>query len=320
VTDTKSIRKSKKKTVLLILSGALLIFGLFLTYRAVRINDAKSRLAEILRQNEYILEAEPENSWLYFQLMGNVAVCKIRYTSDEFEVVGYIAVPPDFDKKEYSVLIYNRGGANLSLLDGGIDLNRYVNLGYVVLASQYRGYEGGTGTDMYGGDDISDVIRLIDISEELDFTKKSGVYMVGVSRGGMMTYIACRMDDRIKAAAVLVGVSDMKAFYLEHDAGGAQLRRYIGQLFGGSPADLPEPYLERSAVLWADEIDVPLLIIHGGESDLNVRTSQAIGMAEKLEECGKEYKLVIYEDMGHNFVKYYVPIFKEIEQWFSAYE
>jgi len=35
------------------------------------------------------------------------------------------------------------------------------------------------------------------ISERFDFVQAGGVYMAGFSHGGMMTYIACRMDDRV---------------------------------------------------------------------------------------------------------------------------
>ena len=39
--------------------------------------------------------------------------------------------------------------------------------------------------------------------------------MVGVSRGGMMTYMAAREDERIKKAAIISGISDLFMWYEE---------------------------------------------------------------------------------------------------------
>ncbi len=60
------------------------------------------------------------------------------------------------------------------------------------------------GNREFGGDDVYDVIKLIDIMLELNFVKKDGVYMLGQSRGGMMTYRACSIDRRIKATVEMV--------------------------------------------------------------------------------------------------------------------
>ena len=65
-----------------------------------------------------------------------------------------------------------------------------------------------------------------------------------------------------------------------------------------APESNPTAYEKRSAVLWADEIKCPILIIH---SKLDQRSSfeQAEKMVEALEEAGKEYKFISYEDDVH---------------------
>ena len=171
------------------------------------------------------------------------------------------------------------------------------DLGYIVLASQYRGNDGGSGCEQFGGDDINDVIKLIDISEHFEFVQTGGVYMTGLSRGGMMTYIACRVDSRIKAATVGAAVSDSFSAYEARD----DMKTVYKSLVGGTPDNMPEEYVRRSAIMWADEINVPLLIIHGGEKDWRVDTSQSKNMAAELKRYGKEYRLIIYEDADHTF-------------------
>ena len=243
----------------------------------------------------------------------SVELYKIRYKSDDLEVVGYVCAPVDYLEQKYPVLIWNRGGNQEFGKLTEIEVTAPASAGFVVLASQYRGNDGGTGTEQFGGDDVNDVIKLIDISERFDFVQSGGVYMAGHSRGGMMTYIACKMDDRIKAAAVGAGISDSFAMYESR----ADMKTVYQSLVGGTPEIMPEEYIKRSAVRWADEINVPLLIVHGGEKDWRVDTSQAENMATQLELYGKEYKLIIYEDADHSLQN--TDWYSEIVNWFHEH-
>ena len=44
--------------------------------------------------------------------------------------------------------------------------------GFIIFTSQYRNADGGTGTDEFGGKDLNDVIKLIDIVERPDLLKQ----------------------------------------------------------------------------------------------------------------------------------------------------
>lgn len=267
-----------------------------------------------------------------------VCIYRIRYYSDDCEVVGYIAAPLDYLEKEYPILIYNRGGnrsfgalmpedvafvaheidTELSVEVGLADkLSTYANentkSGFIVLASQYRGVDGGTGKEQFGGEDINDVTKLIDISESFSFAKQGGVYMAGLSRGGTMTYIASRNDSRIKAASVGSAISNEFDSYSERDH---DMKRVYNELIGGTPEELPEEYEKRSAIFWANEIDVPLLIVHGGEQDWRVLTHHATDMADKLEEYGKDYRLIIYDNADHNLG---IDFWFDTDKWFAEH-
>lgn len=249
---------------------------------------------EELENQRFILDSEPVE--LKGDLGDHAVVYRIKYKSDEYEVVGYIAAPIEYKEKNYPVLIYNRGGnGDFGKLDPNM-VGSLATANYIVLASQYRGVDGGTGFDEFGGEDIHDVLRLIDISEDFDFAQKGGVYMAGHSRGGMMAYIACRKDERIKAAAVISGVSDLTAAVgIRPD-----MASICAERLGGTVESAPKEYEERSALNWADEINAPILIIHGGEKDWRVPTQQSIDMDAALEKAGKEHKLIIYENADHS--------------------
>ena len=240
-----------------------------------------------------------------------VVIFRIRYRSDQYEVIGYVAAPYDYQDYEYPILIYNRGGhLNFGMLTPEL-IGWIASRRYIVLGSQYRGVAGGTGTEQFGGDDINDVLRLIDISESFTFAQQGGVYMAGDSRGGMMTYIAIREDERIRAAAVWAAISN--SFYsFDHRR---DMRLVYTSLIGGTPDEVPEEYEGRSAVLWANELTIPILIGHG-TNDWRVRYSQSTSMAEALERYGNPHKLLIYPGVDHSII---LPFLDEMNEWFRQH-
>lgn len=242
---------------------------------------------------------------------------KITYLSDGLEVVGYLIKPKNIDGK-LPVIIFNRGGnRDFGKItdDGAIRLgNLFRN--YVVLASQYRGNDGGEGKEEFGGSDLNDVLNLIEIAKDLPYANKEQIFMFGASRGGMMAYMACRESNDIKAAVIFSGVSDLIQSYNEREQG---MKNVLIELIGGKPEEKEEEYKKRSAYYWAEEINVPLLILHGGV-DWRVQVSQAEKMAEQLEKYNKEYKLVIYPGDDHGLSNNKKESMEEILEWFDKYK
>ncbi|MBQ4060274.1 MAG: prolyl oligopeptidase family serine peptidase [Lachnospiraceae bacterium] len=122
--------------------------------------------------------------------------------------------------------------------------------------------------------------------------------MMGVSRGGMMTYMAAREDSRIKKAVVISGVSDAFMSYDER----IDMQQVYKELVGETPESNPEEYTKRSATYWADEIKCPILIIHS-KLDKKVSFEQAEKMTKVLEEAGKEYKFISMKMMYMDFIR-----------------
>ena len=54
----------------------------------------------------------------------------------------------------------------------------------------------------------------------------------------------------------------------------------------------------RSAVTWADKIDTPLLIMHGG-NDQSMPVSQSLSLAARLNDLGKPFELHVSATEGH---------------------
>ena len=238
-----------------------------------------------------------------------VSTYRVTYQSDDCRVVSYLSVPDACikEKEPYPCIIYNRGG-NREL---GANQPEYIaylaeSSGKIIFATQYRGADGGTGKEEFGGADLQDVLKLIDFCEEFAFVNMEQLYMMGVSRGGMMTYMACREDSRIKKAVVISGLSDAFMAYEER----TDMQQVFKELVRQTPKSDPMAYEKRSATYWAEEIKCPVLIIHS-KLDERVSFGQAEKMATALEEAGKEYKFISYEDNVHGLHPEDLPIIME---------
>ncbi len=226
----------------------------------------------------------------------DVKTWMIKFSNDGTNVYAYVSVPDKVleDKVPYSCIVYARGGnQNLGTVTPR-ELSGYaLNFDTVAVATEYRGTIHDTGQDEFGGADVCDILKLIDYCEEFAFVDMDRLYMMGVSRGGMMTYMAIREDDRIDKAFVLSGVTDLFMTYEDRED-----MRFIQYLIGGTPDTSPEEYEKRSATCWADELKCPVLLFHS-ELDAKVSYAQATKLVAAMETAGKEYKFVSYKDDIH---------------------
>lgn len=242
---------------------------------------------------------------------------RIRYLSDGLEVVGFILKPTQTDQK-LPVIIYNRGGNREygKIATSTLDYLSYLSSNnYVVLASQYRGNDGGEGREEFGGRDINDVLNLIPMAESLPFIDSDRIVMLGYSRGGLMTYLAISKSTKIKAACVVGGITDLIQAYNEREQ---DMKNVLIELIVGTPTDKEAEYKMRSAYYWPEKIKAPVLILHG-EDDWRVQKSHAEKIANKLNELGKPYELVIYPNGSHGLNENRKDRNRRIFEWFEKY-
>ncbi|TMW70367.1 alpha/beta hydrolase family protein [Alteribacter natronophilus] len=237
----------------------------------------------------------------------------MTYMSDGYQISGFI-VRPNTDEENLPVLIYNRGGnRDFGAIDHRIvnQLRDWAEDGYVVLASQYRGTSDSEGEDEFGGADVTDVLALEQVAEELAYADSSRMFMLGYSRGGMMTYLAAKEGMNLTGAAVVGAPANLVDGYGESDPA---MRQVLEDLIG-DPEDHTDAYEARSAVHWPEDIDVPLLILHG-ENDQRVDVDQARRLAYALEG---DYRLIVYEDGSHGLQEHHDEYVEEVRQWFRQY-
>ncbi len=235
------------------------------------------------------------------------------YASDGLRVVGFVVLPAA--PGPHPVIIYLRGG-NRDF--GRIEAATLLNLawladhGFVVLATQYRGADGGEGADQFGGDDVNDVLALVPLARSLAQADLSRLHVLGGSRGAMEGLIAIRRGLPARAAAFRGGVYDLAATL--------QLRPDLGQVWGelipGFATDRAGVLAQRSAVGWAGDIRIPTLLLHGRQ-DWRSPLADAEAFAAALAAAGTSHKLVVYEDEEHQLALHREAWLGEVVAWFK---
>lgn len=246
-------------------------------------------------------------------------VCKrITYLSQGLKIQGILATPKLVKGKKYPVIIFNRGGnrelgkIDVTTLTGFCD---FIKAGFVVLASQYRGCDGSEGNDEFGGNDLNDILSLIKTAQSLDYVDAKNIFMLGGSRGGLMTYLALRNSDKIVAAAVFSGIADLFMWTVERP----DMKKVFFELIPNLSNNMHEEFVRRSPTHWANEINTPLLIFHGA-LDERVSIKQADLFVSELKKYDKQVKYVTYPEGSHFlWSQYGHAVNDKIIQWFYKY-
>ncbi|WP_435063285.1 S9 family peptidase [Halobaculum sp. EA56] len=229
----------------------------------------------------------------------------VAYESGDGEIQAVVYPPADdADDGSVPVLVKAHGGPT------SFDRFRFDHraaylaaLGYCVILPNYRGSDGyGRAFRMandrdWGGGDLDDVVRAADAAaaayDAVD-GDRAGIY--GGSGGGLMTVNALGNSDRFRAGAAFYGVYDYETFLDDTDDVGWQLmKRELGDV----ATDL-ENYREASPIRHVEDIEAPLLVLHG-EDDARVPISQSEQLCDELERHGKRFEFRRYEGEPHGF-------------------
>ena len=238
---------------------------------------------------------------------------KFNYLSDGLKIEGYLCIPLSVEKtqKPGKCVMFNHGGnRDYGKLENNTLAPICAVCDRIVVASQYRGCGGSEGEDHFGGDDLNDVIKLIDLCEKhFSFIDMDDFCVAGSSRGGVMTYPAARKDSRIKRIIALSAECDLFEAYEARD----DMKPVLKETIGFTPEEKPEEYKKRSAVYWADEIKIPVLMFHA-KQDKQVSYSQAEKLYEKLKD-NTDCTFITYDDDIHGIV--HEKDYQTIRDWLN---
>jgi dipeptidyl aminopeptidase/acylaminoacyl peptidase len=251
-------------------------------------------------------------------VLEQVEIKSITYMSDNLKVKGYMAIPKKGEK--LPCVIWNRGGngnfGSLNDKSATLNLGTIASWGYIVVASQYRGNGGGEGKEEYGGNDVNDILNLIPLLESMPRADTTRIGMYGVSRGGMMTYIALTRTDRITAAIVNSGLSDL----IDWVKWRPEMENVYSSLIPDFRKNREAALTARSAVKWPEKIpkNIPILLLHGS-ADWRVHPDEAFAMANALYQVKHPLRFVFFEGAQHGLSEYTDEVNRIAKDWLDRY-
>lgn len=152
----------------------------------------------------------------------------------------------------------------------------------------------------WGGKDVLDHLeglKTLEKDERIDSSRRA---VIGRSYGGFMTLtLASRHPDLWKAACDMFGPYDLISFM--HRLPQTWQTAFILSL--GHPEKDKEFLTERSPKTYLKNIRCPMLIIQG-RNDPRVLAVESEEVAKNLRANGVETELLIFEDEGHDVIKF----------------
>ncbi|HYP25642.1 MAG TPA: prolyl oligopeptidase family serine peptidase [Blastocatellia bacterium] len=146
----------------------------------------------------------------------------------------------------------------------------------------------------------------------------------GTSYGGYATNLLITQTNRFKAAINISGKVNMVSFYTDSPRLGVRnihAPEKSQDRIGATLWQQPQKYIQHSAIMFADRIKTPLLLITG-DQDHNVPARQAMEMYYALRRLGKEVEWVNYMNGGHGMPTSSVEEVKDYHRriiaWYDA--
>jgi dipeptidyl aminopeptidase/acylaminoacyl peptidase len=222
----------------------------------------------------------------------NILLNEVTYWSGGLKVKGLLAEP--IKDGRYEGIVYLRGGMQHIGMVRPSRIAQFASQGFVVFAPYYRGNRGGEGRDEFVGADRLDAVNAIDVLKQSPKTIADRIHLFAFSRGGIMALWTAIIRDDITSVVTWAGVSDVVFTYNERK----DMRRMMKRVIGGTPNNMPEEYRDRTALFRINEIDAPVLIIHG-MLDANVSYEQAVLLENALREHNKDHETWYFPEYTH---------------------
>jgi dipeptidyl aminopeptidase/acylaminoacyl peptidase len=159
------------------------------------------------------------------------------------------------------------------------------------------------------------VLNLIPLARSLGYVDMINVFMLGVSRGGMMTLLALKHVAPVNAAAIQGGMADLVSSKDQR----RDMLDVFKELIPGFATHGGEALRDRSAVYWPTAINVPLLVLQGGADWRVDPRTNALALAQKLQEAGKTYELTVYAGDDHGLSLNTAEADRRVIAWFKRY-
>lgn len=211
------------------------------------------------------------------------------------------AAAPDDELPPYVVFVHGGPTAHVTGATSAA-IAFYTSRGIGVLDVNYAGSTGYGRAyrerldGQWGIADVDDVIAAARGLADASLADPQRIAIRGGSAGGWTVLSALVRGGTFAAGISRYGVADLRMLATEtHDFEASYLDGLVGPL-----PDYEDVYIERSPLTHAGQIDVPVLLLQGGE-DRVVPPSQSESIRDALASGGIDHEYVLYPTEGHGF-------------------
>jgi dipeptidyl aminopeptidase/acylaminoacyl peptidase len=228
---------------------------------------------------------------------------------DGQEIMGYLTRPLGHDMRNMPMIIFPHGGPELRDEFGFDFVTQYfASEGWAVFQPNFRGSAGMGRTFEEAGHqqwslrmqaDVTDGVRWL---IEQGYADPDRICIAGFSYGGYAALAgAVVTPDLYRCAVSVAGVTDLPAFLAVKAEGDEEVHEFWLSRMGDPNTDLAA--LEAaSPTRRADEIRIPVLLLHGTEDEI-VPLEQSTLMRTALESAGVDYRFRTFEGGDHDFAE-----------------
>ena len=183
-------------------------------------------------------------------------------------------------------------------------------------------------------DTVWDVMRLVDYLQTRPDVDPARIGLIGISKGGMETYLTAAIDPRIAVAVPVIGVQSFR-WGLDHDAWVARVETFQGAIVGAARDEkapvnaafvrkfydrvVPGIYSDFDGPLMLPRIAPRPLLVINGDSDERMplagvqEAATAADRAYKAAGASDKFRLMIQPNAGHEFTP---PAQRAAIDWF----
>lgn len=158
-----------------------------------------------------------------------------------------------------------------------------------------RGWGKSEGRDdcgLFQSDDTVRVGEWLALQPGIDSAR---IGILGFSQGGQVALQAASRSDQFKIVIAVGPATDVSRWADTTSHG--SISYYIAE-------NCKPKWRERSPLFVADQIKVPVLLIHGAE-DTRVPTEQSQLMHQSIQEAGGKAELRLVQGLGHSFHRFH---------------
>lgn len=279
------------------------------------------------RDNSHIEPLTPLNPSVAPEQLGASRV--VRYPArDGAQITGYLTLPANAGSGPHPLVLMPHGGPETrDLFVYDRDAQFLATRGYAVFRPNFRGSSGygrafaEAGYGEWGGrmqDDLTDAVAYL-VSAGL--ADPARVCIMGYSYGGYAALAgAAFTPDLYRCAISIAGVSDLaeQARYVIRE-GDDEEGDYVRRSIGDPRADR-ERLAARSPALHAEDIRVPVLLMHGDRDGI-VPVDQSRRMERAMRRLGREVRYIEAAGEGHPYWsdENQTRIYNEIEAFLAQH-